>query len=116
MLLTRIFALTFAALAAAEPVDTEKQSVNEAQFNFLGTIYNEPNFQGTFYTIYSDQRGRCINLYRPLRADIQSIRIDSRQCDDCTLFEFVHCPLLNPSEVLTVWLKRLQLPWLCANL
>ncbi|PFH59348.1 hypothetical protein XA68_12477 [Ophiocordyceps unilateralis] len=91
MLFTKFAALAFAALATAEPMESEHQNVNEARAPFLGTLYSQPNYKGTFYTIYDGQRGKCINLRRPLREDVQSIRIDRRGHDECVLYDNLNC-------------------------
>ncbi|EQK99587.1 hypothetical protein G6O67_005583 [Ophiocordyceps sinensis] len=82
MLFTNIFALAFATLVAAETAEVQ----HEARDNYAATLYSQPNFHGASRRV---DRGRCYDLGRPLRGDVQSIRVD--RGDDCFLYEGERC-------------------------
>ncbi|KJZ68521.1 hypothetical protein HIM_12086 [Hirsutella minnesotensis 3608] len=90
MLFTKLAALAFAALVAAEPAEPEEHQ-HEARAPYLGILYSQPNYRGARQTISDRDSGRCINLHGSLREDVQSINIDRRERDSCTLYDRRGC-------------------------
>ncbi|KJZ68772.1 hypothetical protein HIM_11841 [Hirsutella minnesotensis 3608] len=84
MLFIQFAALALAALVAAEPAEPEEHQY-EARAPYLGILYSQPNYRGARQTISDRDSGRCINLHGSLREDVQSINIDRRERDSCTL-------------------------------
>ncbi|KJZ69035.1 hypothetical protein HIM_11578 [Hirsutella minnesotensis 3608] len=50
MLFTKLAALAFAALVAAEPAEPEEHQ-HEARAPYLGILYSQPNYRGARQTI-----------------------------------------------------------------
>ncbi|PHH66185.1 hypothetical protein CDD81_248 [Ophiocordyceps australis] len=65
MHITKVLALAFASSALA--ADTAA--------SYLGIAYSQPQYRGYSQTIGNHEAGRCVNLDRGVRNDVESVRV-----------------------------------------